>query len=144
MKINKTMTDAIVAGVVASISAQIMSAMTAGTDQPETTTSAADDTMADRLDVRATGEPRQRIDAKPRRVRKTTGRTSYRAVKPGKAGLAVVATLAERLQPAYSAIRAAGSTGLTMPGLEYTTGRTTKQLENDVMALRTLGHVISQ
>lgn len=132
---NKQMLDAIVAGVVEKIAGDITAAIT------------ADDTMSRVLaDVHAAAplaSTRKTGARHTRRVRKQTGRTHYRAVKPGKAGASVSRDLADRLVPAYDAIRAAGAAGAHIVALETATGRTTKQLENDIMALRSMGHVVS-
>ncbi len=75
--------------------------------------------------------------------RQITGRAKYYAVKPGKAGAKTLGIIAERLRPVYSAIVASKRTGLDMLALEKLTKRTTKQIENDLMWLRTAGHIVS-
>lgn len=78
---------------------------------------------------------------KPRRTRKTAGRTRYHAVKRGKGGSE--AGLTDRCKPAFDAIHANGKAGATIVDLEAATGRSTKQLENDLQWLRTNGFVAS-
>jgi len=126
--IDQDMLNAIVSGVVVNVTQQITSGLTGGLSGPMSESTVPPATTGKR-------------PAKPRRT--VNGpRATYRTVKSGKAGAKLIASMPERCQPAMAALVAAGSAGVSIPGLMTSTGRTSKQLENDVYWLKVNGFAV--